>query len=109
MSNWLADGRSALRALRASMWTTIAAVVTLALGTGANMAVFAVAYGVLLRPWPFPQADRLVRITTERPQDHSDLGFPLTEFDDWQRRLTTVDGRGGVHARRLDRSRRRRS
>jgi len=92
MSSWLADGRSALRALRASPWTTIAAVVTLALGTGANMAVFTVAYGVLLRPWPFPQADRLVRITTERPEDHSDLGFPLTEFDDWQRRLTTIDG-----------------
>ena len=48
MSSWLADGRSALRALRASPWTTIAAVVTLALGTGVNMAVFAVAYGVLL-------------------------------------------------------------
>jgi predicted permease len=92
MSKWLTDARSALRALRASKWTTIAAVVTLALGTGANVAVFAVAYGVLLRPWPFPQADRLVRITTERPGDHSDLGFPLTEFDEWQRRLTMIDG-----------------
>ena len=92
MSRWMTDVRSALRALRASKWTTIAAVLTLALGTGANVAVFAVAYGVLLRPWPFLQADRLVRITTERPSDRSDLGFPLSEFDEWQRRLTTVDG-----------------
>ncbi|HUL72084.1 MAG TPA: hypothetical protein VLT86_03235 [Vicinamibacterales bacterium] len=91
MSGLLADVRSALHGLRAAKWTALAAVVTLALGTGANTAVFAVAYGVLLRPLPFPDAARLVRITTERPVDGSDLGIPLAEFDDWQRRLTTVE------------------
>jgi predicted permease len=91
MSGWLADARAAVRALAASRWTTLAAVVTLALGTGANTAVFAVAYGVLLRPLPFPEPSRLVRITTERPVDGSDLGLELSEFDDWKTRLTTVD------------------
>ena len=91
MSNWLTDGRSALRALRASKWTTIAAVLTLALGTGANMAVVAVAYGVLLRPLPFPNPTRLVRITTERSVDGNDFGIALSEFEEWQRRLTTVE------------------
>jgi putative ABC transport system permease protein len=91
MSGWLADAHAAVRALAASRWTTLAAILTLALGTGANTAVFAVAYGVLLRPLPFPEPSRLVRITTERPVDGSDLGLQLSEFDDWKTRLTTVD------------------
>ena len=94
MSGWLADIRAAAHALVASRWTTLAAIVTLALGTGANTAVFAVAYGVLLRPLPFPEPSRLVRITTERPVDGSDLGFQLSEFEDWKTRLTTVDAVG---------------
>jgi putative ABC transport system permease protein len=91
MWGWTADLRAALHALRASRWTTLAAIVTLALGTGANTAVLAVAYGVLLRPLPFPEASRLLRITTERPVDGSDLGLQMPEFDDWKTRLTTVD------------------
>lgn len=91
MWGWTADVRAALHALRAARWTTLAAIVTLALGTGANAAVIAVAYGVLLRPLPFPDPSRLVRITTERPVDGSDLGLQLPEFDEWKTRLTTVD------------------
>lgn len=71
------DIRTAVKSLRASRGTTLAAVVLLALGTGANTAVLAVAYGVLLRPLPFARPDRLVRIG---------VGIKLQDVPEWQRR-----------------------
>lgn len=83
---------NALRSLRASRGNALAAVVTLTLGTGANTAVLAVAYGVLLRPLPFAAPDRLVVIDTVGRQlgSHASFGTPLTEVDEWRRRLTDV-------------------
>src|SRR3954466_12939215 len=54
------DVRHTLRLLRREPAFTCTALATLALGIGLNTAIFSVAYGVLWRPLPYPEADRLV-------------------------------------------------
>jgi hypothetical protein len=56
------DLRYALRLLWKSPAFSIIAIATLALGIGANTAIFSVIESALLRPLPFPKADRLVRV-----------------------------------------------
>ncbi len=86
------DLRYAIRSLRRTPGFTITAIVVAALGIGATTATFSVADHVLLRPLPFPDADRVVRLW----EDHSSRGYPRMEpsppnFLDWQRMATVFE------------------
>jgi putative ABC transport system permease protein len=69
MTFLLDDLRSAVRRLRRAPGFTAAAVICLALGIGANTAIFSVINAVLLRPLPYPQADRVMMVWEARHAD----------------------------------------
>jgi predicted permease len=87
MLSFIQDLRYALRMLLKSPAFTIVAVLTLAVGIGANVATFSVVYAVLLRPLPFPQPEQLVRVFDDlRGPNDLDVGMSAPELWDLQDR-----------------------
>ena len=86
----LHDVRHAARSLVRQPGTTALVVGILALGLGVNTAVLAVAYGVLWRPLPYPDAGRLVTIARVYAEDGSETGLRLVGIDEWNRRFRTM-------------------
>ena len=90
----LRDVRCTLAMMRRNAGFTAAALLTLALGIGATTAVFSVVYGVLLRPLPFADSARLVRLSEEHPGAVSPLRQPMLSnltFHAWRQAPRTVE------------------
>jgi predicted permease len=81
----------ALRQLRRNRGFVLAAVLTLALGIGANLTVFLVSYGVLLRPLPFPHSDRIVRVERLYPGGQTTPAYSGTKFLFMRRASRTLE------------------
>jgi hypothetical protein len=94
-----ADVRYAVRTLLRSPGFTVVAVLTLALGIGANTAVFSVVYAVILRPLPYPEPGRLVWITQYFPTFDSRL-VPGNDFLAWQGKAESFEALGAWSAGR---------
>ncbi len=91
------DLRYAFRGLRKNRGFTAVAVLTLALGIGANTAIFTVINTVLLRPLPYEQPDRLVVLmetVSERP-----VGVSYPNFVDWRNQTTALENVAAVRTR----------
>jgi predicted permease len=85
------DSRYALNAFRRTPGFTVVAVLTLALAIGLNTAIFSVVDNVLLRPLPFPDADRLVRLfETNVEAGRPRAGGSPANFVDWRRMAGTL-------------------
>jgi len=84
MLNLWQDLRYGLRMLLKNPAFSIIAIATLALGIGANTALFSVINGVLLNPLPYPQADRLIALYS-KTVDFSRSSISYANFLDWQR------------------------
>jgi predicted permease len=99
MMGFIADLRYAARILRKTPGFSLIVIAVLALGIGANTAVFSVVEAVLLRALPFRDADRLVMLWEKNPS----LGpliadrvpVALSNFMEWQKRATQLESIGG--------------
>src|SRR5262249_775237 len=96
------DLRYGWRMLLRNKGVTAIAIITLALGIGANTAIFSVINAVLLRPLPFASADRLVAIGSTGANNRRNFGpISYPDFVDYQTRQVSVERMAAYYTRGL--------
>ena len=108
MNTFIQDLRYGLRSLGKNPGFAAVAVLTLALGVGANTAIFSVLRAVVLRDLPYRDADRIAVMWTKNIRQNLPDGSSYLNFRDWkaQSKRVRADGRlraAGVHARHAGR------
>ena len=98
LESLLADAKFALRQLRRSPGFAVTAVLTLALGIGANTAIFTLIDSIMLRPLPYPQQERLVRLSGTDEQGRPSAYFPKGWIRAWQEHSQSFDSISGYAA-----------
>src|SRR5437762_6379707 len=96
MSAFLQDLRYAGRMLAKQPGFTAVAIITLALGIGANTAIFSIVNAVLLRPLPYPDADRIM-VLSESSGPGQDFSVALPDYFDWQHDNTVFEHLACTH------------
>ncbi|HYV06904.1 MAG TPA: ABC transporter permease [Blastocatellia bacterium] len=97
METLIKDFRYGVRTLAKKPGFTLVAMLTLALGIGANTAIFSVINAVLLRPLPFPEADRLI-VMTEKDRNKNRLGAAYPNYVDWKTRAQSFEAMAGFRS-----------
>jgi predicted permease len=90
------DMRLGFRMLRKSGAFTLVAILTLAVGIGANVAIFSYVDGLWLRPLPIPHADRVVRLFTSNPSSHGPVERGYSSYPDFEDVRAGVNSLSGV-------------
>src|SRR5260370_6601365 len=93
MPRFIQDLRYAFRMMRQNPGFTAAAVLALALGIGATTAIFSVVNGVILRPLPYPDSDRLVQIFETEPNLPT-VPVNMADYLDWKKQARSFQSLG---------------
>src|SRR5438876_8818220 len=97
LESFVRNLRHAARGLGKTPAFTATVVLTLALGIGANSAVFSAIYAVLLRPLPFPGGDQLVKLAQSHPKIPQPFVAPI-RLEEWNRLNSAFSGITGYYS-----------
>jgi putative ABC transport system permease protein len=99
LEDFAGDARFAIRSLRRTPALAGAAIITLAVGIGANVAIFSAVNAVVLEPLPFKNPDRLVMLAEDNPEKnwHQNVAAPANYLD-WRERVSAFEDAGAYAA-----------